>query len=188
VRSKYHVDASSRNEHPKLNELKLQATSGRTYSILDATGLAREHEKMFPTEAVHVSVVVFVINAAEYDPVFEKESSTQLEEDLALFTSVCENSRTKDAQFVLWIDSMDRFRSKLDLLDLDKFISEYKAGTDMSKFIEHVPRRFEEAGRKCGIEVHTLYLDEGGLPPMDLLVLLLHDLMPEITSGGPERE
>lgn len=179
--SAYPEHKASEDKERRVKIFKLGTNTGRTYNVFDATQLGTDHDWCLSAQLANINTVVFVINCAAYDPLFRTSTSAPLNKDLSLFSSSCQASRTKEARLILWIDGRVGFRKKIDLLDLDNFVSEYKGGMSMGKFFENVPTRFEELGRSHGKEVHSLYLYEGleiGARPnaIDNSVLQLEDL------------
>ncbi|KAL9099685.1 MAG: hypothetical protein Q9187_009460, partial [Circinaria calcarea] len=131
-----------------------------------------------------IKAIVFVINCAAYDPMFQKSTSAPLNGDLALYSSLCKASWAKSARMILLIDGLGTFREKVEALDLDKFVSEYKWGVNMDKFIENGPMRFEKLGRSFGRETHSLYAGEDFEAlqrpgPIEHLILLLESFASE---------
>ncbi|KAL9110416.1 MAG: hypothetical protein Q9187_008049 [Circinaria calcarea] len=120
---------------------------------------------------------------------FQKSTSAPLNGDLALYSSICKASWAKSARMILLIDGLGAFREKVEALDLDKFVSEYKWGVNMDKFIENGPKRFEKLGRSSGKETHSLYAAEDSEAlqrpgPIDHLILLLESFASEGEKGA----
>ena len=192
--SKYHCGPppSARSGHTTLIDrdksidgFKLGVASGRTYNIHDGTQLDTLYEDLVSKDFLSdVVAIVFVINCGAYDPMFEDSTSHPLNEDLALFLSLCQASWPKSTRMVLWIDGRATFRDEVESLDLEKLVSEYKGGIDMSRFVENVLERFEKIGQESGRELHQLFVEEGsdaaGKPsPLDQLVLTLEGFASE---------
>lgn len=180
--SKARTGETTLHDNTGIQRFKLgNAASGRTYNILDATQVGTDYEELLAAQSISdIKGVVFVANCGAYDPMFEDSTSAALNEDVALFSSICHAGWAKDARLVLWVDGRAAFGKKVEALDLAKFFAEYGGGTDMSKFIENVPKRFEKLGQDFGKETYSLYVEEDSRAkarpgPIDHLMLLLKD-------------
>lgn len=173
------------NNDTGIKSFKLGVSSGRTYNILDATQLDANYNELLATQSISdIQAIVVVINCAAYDPMFQESTSAPLNGDLALYSSLCKASWAKSARMILWIDGRGAFREKVEALDLDKFVSEYKSGANMDKLIENGPKRYEKLGRSFGRETHSLYAVEDSEAlqrpgPIEHLILLLESFASE---------
>ncbi|KAI5476904.1 G protein alpha subunit [Pseudohyphozyma bogoriensis] len=103
--------------------------NGHILRVFDVGGQRSERKKWIHCfENVHVLVFVAAIN--EYDQtLWEDESSNRLEEAMTLFKSTSTSQWFQRSSFVLLLNKIDIFRTKLLTSPLSDYFPEYTGGT-----------------------------------------------------------
>jgi len=95
-----------------------------------------------------VTSVIFCAALSEYDQVLLEESKTnRMAESLVLFESVVNSRWFLRTSFILFLNKIDVFKSKLPKVPLEKYFPEYTAGPDFDKAAKYILWQFMRANR-----------------------------------------
>jgi guanine nucleotide-binding protein G(i) subunit alpha len=92
-----------------------------------------------------VTCVLFVVSVAEYDQTLREGKENRMLESLALFDDICNSQWFQQTAFILFLNKIDLFSTKIAKIDMKDFcFPTYTGGLDYKAGIEFIRQRFLE--------------------------------------------
>jgi len=103
---------------------------GNRFRMYDVGGQRNERKKWIHCFE-HVTAVLFVVAASEYDQVlYEDETTNRMIEALNLFEEICNSKHLRDPAIILFLNKKDLFEEKYKKVPLSVCFSDFKPQSD----------------------------------------------------------
>mmetsp|Transcript_5731 Transcript_5731/g.6867 ORF Transcript_5731/g.6867 Transcript_5731/m.6867 type:complete len:443 (+) Transcript_5731:4843-6171(+) len=113
------------------------------FKVLDAGGQRLERKKWIHCFD-NITAILFVLAISEYDQMlFEDEKVNRMHESIILFDSLCNSKWFLNTPFILFLNKIDLFESKLSKSPLRKYFPDYTGkATDLDEAVKFFERIF----------------------------------------------
>lgn len=113
------------------------------FKVLDAGGQRLERKKWIHCFD-NITAILFVLAISEYDQMlFEDEKVNRMHESIILFDSLCNSKWFLNTPFILFLNKIDLFESKLSKSPLRKYFPDYTGkATDLDEAVKFFEKIF----------------------------------------------
>lgn len=125
------------------------------FKVLDTGGQRSERKKWIHCFE-NITAVLFVLAISEYDQkLFEDERVNRMHEAILLFDTLCHSRWFINTPFILFLNKIDLFETKLVQSPLKKYFPDYEGKLDVNEAINYFENKFLGLNRlKKPIYVH----------------------------------
>ncbi|KAF3931982.1 hypothetical protein ABW20_dc0102691 [Dactylellina cionopaga] len=126
-----------------------------TYRMFDVGGQRSERKKWIHCFE-NVTTILFLVAISEYDQLlFEDETVNRMQEALTLFDSICNSRWFIKTSIILFLNKIDRFRSKLPVSPMKNYFPDYEGGDDYAAACDYILNRFVSLNQSETKQIYT---------------------------------
>lgn len=148
-----------------------------TYRMYDVGGQRSERKKWIHCFE-NVTAIIFMVAISEYDQkLVEDDTVNRMQEALTLFDSICNSRWFTKTSIILFMNKIDIFKEKIDLVPIEKYFPDYQGGPDYESACEYFRQRFCELSMNESKQIYTHYTCATDTNQIRFVMSAVHDII-----------